>query len=84
MMKLLIVILLSLSIVGCSHPMPSNNTKFIQESLLVQCTQDTPIPAGLSGQDVYKTLNDWQMVYQECALSKDALIKAVRNTNDTN
>lgn len=84
MMKLIIVFLLALVLAGCSHSMPSNNTKYIQENLLVQCTQNTPLPDGLTGQDVYKTLNDWQMIYQECAVSKDALIKAVRSTNDSN
>jgi len=77
MKKLIIAILLCLC-VACTDKPVSNNTKYIQESLLVECTSDTPLPMGYTGEDMYKALNEWQAVYNECRASKNALIKAVR------
>ncbi|HDS8977257.1 TPA: hypothetical protein QHR34_004100 [Raoultella ornithinolytica] len=74
---LLLVIVLFLS--ACSV---KNDPGYIQESLLQQCTIETPIPDSGSGEDVYKALNEWQEVYNECRASKTALIEAVRGSKD--
>ncbi|EMQ1182314.1 hypothetical protein [Klebsiella variicola] len=72
-MKWLIgLILLVLS--GCSV---NNDTSFIQESLLQECSSDTPIPEDGTGAAAYSALNDWQTIYNECREGKHALIKAV-------
>lgn len=80
MKKLMIAILIMLC-VGCSNK--PNNTTYIQESLLTECTSDTPIPKGTSGADVLETLTEWQSVYNQCRYGKKALIEAVRNDNHT-
>ena len=54
-----------------------NDPSFIQESLLQECSSDTPIPEDGSGEAAYNTLNDWQTIYNECRAGKHALIKAV-------
>ena len=83
MRKLYLALILCTALVsGCSHPMPNNTSSYIQENLLVECTLDTPIPEGLTGADVYKTLNEWQTVYNQCSAGKHALIEAVRNDNN--
>jgi len=82
MKKLIIAMLFVLSLSGCSHNPVPNDTKYIQENLLQECTGDTPIPEGLTGTDVYKALNDWQTIYNQCRASKHSLIQAVRNDPD--
>lgn len=57
------------------------------DSVLMQpCTADTPVPQNptvQAGQRLYdgssgfKALQQWQLVYDECAVSKDALIKTI-------
>ena len=83
MKKLLIAMFLVLSLAGCTQHQVPNDTRYIQENLLQECTGDTPIPEGLTGTDVYNALNDWQAIYNQCRASKHALIEAVRNDNDS-
>ena len=63
---------------GCSHPMPYNNSSYIQENLLVPCSTETPIPKNGTGGEVFKTLESWQTIYNECSQGKILLIKAIR------
>lgn len=80
-MKNLFIAVLIVLCVGCSSK--PNNTTYIQESLLTECTSDTPIPKGLTGADVLEALTDWQTLYNQCRYSKKALIQAVRNDHNT-
>lgn len=83
MKKLIITILFLFSLAGCSQHQVPNDTRYIQESTLQECTGDTPIPQGTTGADVLQTLNDWQTIYNQCRAGKHALIQAVRNDNNT-
>lgn len=83
MKKLIIAVLLVLSLAGCSHQPAPNNTKYIQENTLVECSKDTPIPAGLTGADAITALTEWQTIYNQCRATHHALIEAVRNDNST-
>lgn len=80
MKKWILALCLCITLAGCSSTIVPNNTKYIQESLLVECTADTPIPDGLDGEALYKALNEWQSVYNECRKGKSALIEAVRKS----
>ncbi|WP_442976141.1 Rz1-like lysis system protein LysC [Rouxiella sp. T17] len=66
-----------LCLVGCTSPVVQVQKPEVQESLLVPCTRDTPIPRGITGADLVSTLKEWQDMYSTCAVSKDALIKSI-------
>lgn len=76
MRRLIIALLIALSLSSCTSVTPSHVQ--VQESLLTECTSDTPIPEGLTGTDAYKALNEWQATYNVCRAKQAALIQAVR------
>lgn len=78
-----------LLISGCAERVTVNpDSNLIQENLLAQCTDDTPIPEStkvdengrkvFDGVDLSSTLKEWQDAYDLCAAGKDKLIEAVR------
>lgn len=78
-----------LLISGCAERVTVNpDSNLIQENLLAQCTDDTPIPEStkvdengrkvFDGVDLSSTLKEWADIYNICALKHDKLVEAVR------
>lgn len=84
MNKLLILLISCYLLVGCSTTEVHAPDAPFQESLLVKCTTDTPIPPGLTGKDVLDTLEQWNLIYNKCAIQHDALVDAIRERQAKN
>lgn len=83
MKKFIIALILAITLSGCvNNPVP-NDTRYIQENTLVECSDDTPIPKGLTGADALEALSEWQKIYNLCRKTHHALIEAVRNDHST-
>lgn len=87
-MKVLVALMLFF-LVGCTTSIPVNSTPIItQESLLVECSADTPIPVNYvldesgkrvyQGQELIRVLVQWQDIYNKCASTHNQLVKAIR------
>jgi len=64
-----------------------------QQSLLQKCPTDTPIPTNFvldeqgnkvyNGQELYRVLRDWQVIYNDCAANHDALVDTILKLQQT-
>ncbi|MDM2738374.1 hypothetical protein OGY35_23770 [Citrobacter sp. Ct235] len=71
MIRVLILILL---LCGCA-----DKPIIVQETLLQECTKNTPLPEDGSGKSSLNTLIEWDKLYERCRILHHNLIEAVRN-----
>lgn len=72
---------LVLFVSACSTPVQT--TPIVeQQSMMISCTQDTPIPEDKTGKALMKALIGYQKIYNECASRNDALIRLIKGLRD--
>lgn len=81
--------LIILLLTGCARYVTQPVIPTFQENLLTECTYNTPTPRNfvidpvtkkrsITGEEALRLLAEWDVVYTNCAVSKDLLIKAIR------
>lgn len=74
MIKVIFVLLLSLSVVGCHPNVRDQLISANQQTLLVRCPEVLPSEYGKSGSDWINMSKDWSSLYHECATRHNGLV----------
>ncbi|AQW88685.1 hypothetical protein FDH34_gp160 [Serratia phage BF] len=89
---MVLVLLMTVLLSACSTIPVQTKPIIEQQSLLKKCTTDTPLPTQFvldekgqpvyTGQELYKTLRDWQTVYNDCASTHNKLVDTINGLQE--